>query len=338
MESLGSNPLITRCLQVHGVTFTFETNCSALETELARDFGRYYVDSGGEDSGTAVAGSLRVMNAPPPFPLQVPVRAIRESITPAGIALFANLPDRYLLVPGSRIIHLDMAANAIEGFFQDASRHAGAIRFLFKWLVIKGLEREGFAFVHGACLERDGATLLFVGPSGSGKTRSLLTCVGHGYRLLADDAVFTRGGKLYPFYTRSTVHEQHLVDFPHLRRVVEQRGVAAPEGGWLLDLRPEGNVAASSPESHVVPSKLFYLYVWNAEETSVKPVPPQEMLARLVHVYKVEMANTMWINYDVQGALSKIFPEYNQLINEVEGYKVMAGGDVNQFFESVAGA
>ena len=59
------------------------------------------------------------------------------------------------------------------------------------------------------------------------------------------------------------------------------------------------------------------------------------MLSRLFHIYQNELGNSIWLNYDIEGAMKKIFANYDALIKKVDCFKIYAGSDITEFINKV---
>ncbi|MFB6209877.1 MAG: hypothetical protein ABEJ56_07135 [Candidatus Nanohaloarchaea archaeon] len=61
------------------------------------------------------------------------------------------------------------------------------------------MQREGFYPVHASAVEKKGKAQVFAGSGGVGKTTLALYLAERGYKMLGDNFVFLKGGKLYPY-------------------------------------------------------------------------------------------------------------------------------------------
>ena len=81
----------------------------------------------------------------------------------------------------------------------DALAHAAALgNWILTIPLAELLKKQGFYFMHAACLEKDGKGYLFAGKSGSGKTTLTLGLLQQGWNAITDDDVFLteRDGQL----------------------------------------------------------------------------------------------------------------------------------------------
>jgi hypothetical protein len=205
------------------------------------------------------------------------------------------------------------------------------IRFLLKWLLIKALEKKGVSFLHGSGVNKDGSSLFFVGPSGSGKTHTLITFLLKGYKLITDDTIFLKDGKVLPFHLRSKILQNIFAEIPILKKGLNEKSTILPELGWHIDL---GDIFPVQKKKSYA-SKLFYIYVWNASETKIETIPKKEMMSRLFHIYQNELGNSMWFNHNMDEAMKKIFYNYDAFIEKADCFKIYAGSDVTDFVKTV---
>lgn len=309
--------------EVHGTILSFSTNNAELMKEIRKDFGTF------ETRHTLqIDGHMRIIELDSQFPIEVPKYAIREILLPEDVAIFVTSNQRFLEEKGNRIFRVDFEKNNILGYFR-SSYDFFYLRFLLKWLVIKTLEKKGVAFIHGSGIIRDEKSMFFVGPPGFGKTHTLLTFLQQGYKLITDDTIFFKDEMVLPLHLRSSIHSDMLEKFPILKKGLNKRSSIRPGEGWLINL---GDLFPLHKEE-VQPSKLLYMYVWNAEETKIEVVPNKEMLARLFHVYQIELGNSMWFNYQEDKAMRSIFSNYHAFVEKTECYKVYVGNDQSTFLK-----
>jgi hypothetical protein len=294
--------------------------------EIRKDFDSFEIEERFE-----VDGSMSIMETDGIFPLSVPRYAIRETILPPDATIYTVDNLRFIEEKEERILRLNFDRNELVGYFRSPLKYTVFLRSLLKWSVIKALERRNVSFIHGSGVERNGSSLFFIGPSGSGKTRTLLTFLLEGYSLITDDTIFLKENKVLPFYIRSKIFKD-LVNANHiLKKGVNEKSTILPGQGWHIDL---GGIFPVQ-RNQIVPSKIFYIYVWNAEETEIESIPKKEMLARLFHIYKNELSNSIWFNHGEQIALRKLFPNYNSFVKEAECYKVYAGTNITSFVKAI---
>ena len=312
--------------KVYDAVIGFSTNNSKLAEEIRRDFGRFEIPACPE-----IDGRMTIVQTDDNFPLEVPRYAVRETFLPPDSSVF-SMPDlRFIEAKGERILRVDLEKNEILGYFRSAYKFTLFLRFLLKWLLIKGLERRSISFIHGSGVERDGSSLLFVGPSGHGKTHTLITLLIEGYRLITDDTILFKNDKILPFHMRSRIDEDMAVRFPVLKKGLEDEGTHFPELGWLIDL----GYIFPSRNREIQASKLFYVYVWNASETRVETIPKKEMVARLLHSYKVELGQTLWSSHKEGKDAKDLFLNYSELVKQADCYKVYAGNDPAFFLKTI---
>lgn len=293
--------------------------------EIRKDFGFFETDS-----GLKVEGSMRIIETEDRFPLRVPKYAIRETILPPDAAIYTVNNLRFIEQRNERILRLDFEKNEIVGYFKSPLKYTVFLRSVFKWILIKALEKHGISFVHGSGVEKDGVSLFFIGPSGSGKTRTLLTFLLEGYKLITDDTIFLKN-KVFPFYIRSKILEDIVKKNPVLKKGVNEKSTLLPGQGWHIDL---GDIFPVQ-RREIQPSKLFYIYVWNAEETKIEVIPKKEMLSRLFFIYKNELSTSIWFNHEEEKTMRNIFSNYEFFVKETDCYKVYAGTDIPSFINAI---
>jgi hypothetical protein len=305
-------------IKVFDVVLRFSTNCSETMNEIRRDFGPFETNSTFEPDGT-----VNAIETEDEFPLRIPRYAIREAFLPPASNLYSKSNLSFLQKEKSQILRFDFELNELSGYFRNLREHATFLRFLLKWLLIRTLEKKGIAFVHGSGVKRDEASLFFVGPQGSGKTHTLISFLLDGYQLITDDTILLKNERVLPFHLRSMIHEDMIMKFPILRKGLNKTSTFIPDQGWLIDL---GSIFPVQ-KTKVYPSKLFYVNVWNSNETKVESIPKKEMLNRLLSIYKAELDNTIWFNKDKDIAMRRIFPNYGELVEKADCFRVYAGSD-----------
>jgi hypothetical protein len=225
---------------------------------------------------------------------------------------------------------VDTEKNEVKGYFKPPLDISSLLRFLLKWMMIKALEKKGSVFIHGSGVEKDGESLFFIGPSGSGKTSTLITLLLNGYRLITDDTILFKDGKVMPFHIRSKILKDLVQKVPSLENKL-------PNYAGFADSSLLINLGELFPrhESPVQPSKLFYVYVWKAEETRIEKVQKKEMLSRLFHTYQTELLSSLWFNQNKKETLREIFPLYKEFVEKTECYKIYAGTDQIKFIKAI---
>ncbi len=312
---------------VYGSIINFSTNNDILMNEIQKDFGKYQTFADYKPDG-----KVTIIETERDFQLKIPKYAIREVVlqTETDSAIFSINDSRYLEENGRRILKIDFKKNEIIGYFKPPCEISMFLRFCLKWLMIKILEKKGISFIHGSGVEKDDISFFFVGPSGFGKTYILISMLQKGYNLITDDTILFGDGKILPFHIRSSTHDM-INKFPILKEGLNKKSTNLLGGGWLIDLGDIFNVA----KRKVFPSKLFYVYVWNAEETKIESIPKKEMLSRLFHIYQIELGNTLWSNRDKEGVMKTIFPNYFEFVKLADCYKVYAGSNTRDFIKNI---
>ena len=312
--------------EVYDILLSFSTNSAELMDEIRKDFGSFETNSGLE-----VDGCMRIIEQKGRFPLRVPKYAIRETILPPDAAIYTVDNLRFIEQSNERTLRLDFEKNEIVGYFKSPLKYTVFLRSLLKWVLIKALEKQGISFIHGSGVEKDGLSLFFIGPSGSGKTRTLLAFLLDGYNLITDDTIFFKDKKVFPFYIRSKILEDLVKKHPVLKKGVNKKSTLLPGQGWHIDL---GDIfPVQRREIH--PSKLFYIYVWNAEETKIEVISKKEMLSRLFFIYKNELSSSIWFNHEEEKTMRDLFPNYDLFVKEADCYKVYAGTNIPGFIKAI---
>jgi hypothetical protein len=294
--------------------------------EIHKDFGAFETKN-----GYKVNGKMEILETEETFPITVPPYAIRETILPPNAAIYTVENFRFIEEKEKRIMRLNFENNEIIGYFKTSINYRMFIRFALKWLLIKVLENKGISFIHGSGVEKDGSSFFFVGPSGSGKTHTLIAFLLAGYKLITDDIILVKEGKVIPFHLRSKILNNMIIEMPFLKKGLTEKSSQLLDVGWHIDLADIFTVQ----KKQVYPSKLFYIYVWNASETQIEAIPKKEMLSRLFHIYQNELSNSIWFNHDIEESMKKIFTNYEAFVQKVDCFKVYAGKDVVEFINEV---
>lgn len=85
----------------------------------------------------------------------------------------------------------DSTGRCERGSFEYASYHAR------KWMTTAFVDAHpDLIWLHAAAASRDGVAILLAGPAGAGKSTLLVQLIDRGWRLLADDVVAVRPGRL----------------------------------------------------------------------------------------------------------------------------------------------
>ena len=314
-------------LKIHDVILTFSTNSNELMKEIRKDFESFEINT----NLIQFDVSMRIIKMDEEFPLSIPKYAIRENFLPPNSFIFNKADLKFLEEKDKRILRVDYKKSDILGYFKSPCDYSPFIRFLLKWMLIKSLEKKGIAFIHGSGVERDDSSLFFIGPPRFGKTYTLINFLIDEYKLITDDTILFRGDRVLPFYLRSKIHLDTFNQFPVLEKGLNNKSTRLPGIGWFIDLKS----IFPFQENEVRPSKLFYIHIWNASETKVKAISKKEMLARLLHTYRIELDYSLWYNQDKDKAMKNIFPNYNALVEIANCYEVYAGSDTSNFLKAV---
>ena len=312
--------------KVYSVVLKFSTNSSELMKEIRKDFEPFEINT----SPSKIDGSMKIIKTDEKFPLSIPKYAIRETFLPPNSFIFNKSNLKFLEEKDKRILRVNYEKNNILGYFKSPCDYPWFLRFLLKWLVIKSLEKNGIAFIHGSGVERDGSSLFFIGPSHFGKTYTLIIFLLNEYKLITDDTILFRDDKVLPFYLRSRIHLNTFKQFPALEQGLNDRSTRLPEIGWFIDLKS----LFSFQENEVRPSKLFFINIWNASETKIEVIPKKQMLARLLHTYQIELEHTLY-NQNKDKAMRNIFHNYNAFVEMANCYEVYAGSDTSFFLDAM---
>ncbi len=326
-QCLVSNDLYNFTFDVHGAVLSFSTNSYKFMQEARKDFGSYETQTDVESEG-----NMRIIETDKKFPLKIPEYAIRYAFLQG--ASISTIDDQlFLEEEEKRILKVDFKKNQILGYFNPNWEFSMLfpLRYLLKWMLIKTLERSGIAYIHGSGVEKNGLSKLFIGPSGHGKTHTLVTLLLQDHKLVTDDTIFLKNKTVLPFYTRSTISKNMLNKFPILKKGLNDKSTFIPGTGWFI------NIGSIFPiqKKVVQPSKLYYIYVWNAEETKIEMVSKKEMLSRLLHVYQSELDNSIWFNYKKDEAMKNIFANYHTLVENADCYKIYAGSDPSDLLKKI---
>jgi serine kinase of HPr protein (carbohydrate metabolism regulator) len=323
MESQNFENLTFR---VHNAILYFSTNSRDLMKEIRNDFGIFEVHN-----VARFDGKMKISLTYDEFPLEIPKYAIREAVLQAepDTAIYSISEMKFLEEKKKFLLRVESEKNQVIGYTNSPSRISSLLRFLLKWMLIKSLEKKGMAFIHGSGVEKNGASLFFVGPSGFGKTHILITLLRENYRLITDDTILFKNGKVLPFHIRSKILTDMLNKFPFLKEKIESSNQIGRS--QLIDL---GKFFAVQ-KKNISPSKLFYVYVWNAPETKIEILPKKEMLSRLLHIYQVEMKTSPVSNANNEEIMKNVLDEYYKFTEKSDCYKIYAGNDLSKFKDSI---
>lgn len=110
-------------------------------------------------------------------------------------------------------------------------------------ILLDFFQERGMVFLHGACLEKDGRSILMVAPSHGGKTTTAFTLATAGYKVLTDDMCLIHapeGGELrmYGFRQHFSIRTQSFELLPALGERVGLLGTV-PQGQYPDDTDPK---------------------------------------------------------------------------------------------------
>jgi hypothetical protein len=314
--------------RIDDCTFRLDTNDNALLVEVVRDLS--HIISAKRLSADRRA---RVIKSQDTFPIEVPKYAVRDSIGPDESAIYTHSDRRYVKLGDHYIFEIDLNARTVEGYFRPGCTIWTFFRSILKWFVIKNLEGKGLHFLHASAALRDDLSIFFVAPSGFGKTSALLSLLGRGYLMVADDLVLLDNETVQPFHMRSMIHYDMTQRFPSLLTVLDDPSASDVEGGWHLDLEHLFPVV----HEPYVPQKtiLIHLYVWNSPKTEWKVITRNQMFAEMCNSYLIELANSFWFGWNKEQITKEVFNSYFDLCERAKCYEVYAGRDVDEFEQSV---
>jgi hypothetical protein len=84
------------------------------------------------------------------------------------------------------------------------------------------MQQEGFYPVHASAVEKDGKAYVFTGFGGVGKTTLGLYLAENGYRLMGDNFVFLKDGKVYPYPEMLRVTDFTLENISEVEKTGEE--------------------------------------------------------------------------------------------------------------------
>lgn len=173
----------------------------------------------------------------------------------------------------------------------------------FKWTVIKGLEKKGYGYIHGACLSFNAKLVIFSGDPGSGKSSSLKRLVARGAKAICDDTVLFKETEILPFDHTPTMRG----DFRTRFRV--------PEGIPPLEEKDCVTHPTTEPVSVVV-----FPRVWQSEKSEWRRLTPEDGLQRLIAIYTKE---TEWNTYPEP--LDDVRGRYDVLLSRAVFFEFLQG-------------
>mgnify|MGYP006301225991 CR=1 FL=1 len=308
---------------LNGTAIEFSTDSKPLIEEVLTDFGRYETD-------LQPKGSMSILRSTD-FPISVPEFALRQSSVPPGASIYISDYVIYLEEKANRIMRIDPEMIDITGFCHRPEEHSTFIRFSLKWMLIKAMEREGIAYIHGSGVKLGDESYFFTGPTGFGKTRNLVNFLRHGGNLITDDTIFYSDGYVTPFQIRSKILKDVLEYAPELRAYTES-SINILDIGWIMDLTTLYPYEVEKLE----PSKLFYIIPWNSSTTKIQKVKSKEMLSRLLGVYRNELNSSIWFKAD-RKTYEMTFKGYDNFVDKVECYNAYVGKDTEKAYMAMTG-
>ena len=212
---------------------------------------------------------------------------------------------------------------------------------MFELLELKLLQK-GHAFIHAACVEKNGDGLMITAPPDTGKTFTTIKLVReHGYSHMADDmTIIGPGGTAYCFPTLMTLHLPHLEELPislpgDLEASVRarERLRSLPWVGRLLS-EPRVDFRAVLPDARVTEKvKVSRLVFLERGKKGARRISRQEAKSRLMPVARMHRSImsdliVLYAYYHPEldlHALSERQDElYLELLDRVECYVVSA--------------
>jgi len=159
--------------------------------------------------------------------LEVPI----SSLTPLGLRLFYNNDVFVHKCHFFLDTHLEIKETknkTVIKFNRMYELVRNPLDYFFAFLQMKLLDKN-FAFMHAACVTKNGESLLFPAFSDTGKTTTALLFLRDGYKLLGDDKIITDGQKVfsYPAPIRKILWRP-FETIPFLRRFAMKKMINPP--------------------------------------------------------------------------------------------------------------
>lgn len=174
----------------------------------------------------------------------------------------------------------------------------------FKWMVIKGLEKAGFGYVHGSCVNQNGRQILFTGDPGSGKSSCLMRLIKAGAKVVCDDTLLFKKGLLYPFDHHPSIRGDFAERF-HLKNregLPEENCERAPVGACL--------------------KAVVFPRVWSSVNSDWREVSREEGYRRLLASYYKELDWNAYPEPEPQ-----VRAVYETLLGQTPFFEFLAGRD-----------
>jgi len=312
-------------IDVNGARVLFETNSKESLSEFLSEYGWHRGEGGPAQGRLTVTERADVGFNPPQGAIRIAMQFPANSTYMHDGVFFLIERGRFTasIDPSSRHIKIE----AVPG-----ADIADRVRYFSKRLLVKLLEDNGFAWMHGAAVSSGGGALAFTGPSGSGKTTCLLTMLEGGSGMVTDDVILFKGGMVHPIRLRSMIHRSTMERFASLRPLATDgsRWVPGADGVWA-DLGRIYRVQASP----VPPKAIFNTYVWNSEESSCKPCPPNRAIPKLIKNYVMESG---WVYEPTAENVKGFFSAYAELLDRVPCHDLYVGRDSRSLKEAIEGA
>ena len=311
---------------VHGAVLHLSTNSKKVYGEIHKDFGRFETDEDLE-----IDGKIKIIETEGKFPIEIPEYAIRDSFVPPESAMYVISNQRFVERKNECIIRIDYEKKEIVAYTRPSYDISQLMHSFLKWMLIKTLEDKNIFFIHGSGVVKEDNSSFFVGHSGFGKTTILVALLQEGFKMITDDTILISDGEVLPFHIRGMIHEDMFQKFPVLKKGLNENSTNFPQQGWFVDLEDIFPVK----KGRILPSKLFYAYVWNSRKTKCEEIGKKEMLSKLLQIYLQEFNKSVWFGKDKDVAIRKLFPSYHSFVENVDCYKVFAGRDLSEFLKVI---
>ncbi len=161
----------------------------------------------------------------------------------------------------------------------------------FIWTLQMALLREGFSFVHGACVEKDGKAVLISSRGGVGKTAITEYFVRRlGWKLLGDDLIIVDSrGRSYAFPKPMVLYPYHKPIFPDV--FAKGRKPIAPL--WMNSMLSFIIPKVKPILRNLSHSLLEFARRYNPQSVKIKP---SEVFGPDSIAKKAELAQVIWLD------------------------------------------
>ena len=162
---------------------------------------------------------------------------------------------------------------------------------------------RGYAYLHAACLIKDGVSLLLQAKGGTGKSTLAFACVRRGYQILSEDIVYIRfrpqGDQLWGLPWKLHLLPESKKFFPELSAYEPHLQL---NGKWKLEIDLQEAFPAA-PVACAPPGPMLLLERCSHAPSSLEPICRQEMLENTEFIWTWGVGWTDEMEHNCQGLL-----------------------------------